>query len=57
MNNNTKAKSKRLKPKGTAPSISEKKNIRMVITATGTRHQVLDAKRRSYKREFPKATN
>jgi hypothetical protein len=53
MNNHTKARFKRQKVKGNAPSISEKKNIKMVITANGTRHLPLDDSRRQYKREFP----
>jgi hypothetical protein len=57
MNNNTKAKRRRMNPRGTEPSISTKKNIKMVITAKGTRHLVLDEKRKPYHREFPPATN
>ena len=56
MNNNTKSKRRKMNPRGSAPSISTKKNIKMLITATGTRHLVLDEKRRPYRREFPPAT-
>jgi hypothetical protein len=56
MNNRTKARSKRAKNKGATESTSTAKNIRMVVTAEGTRHLPLDKTRRPYKRIFPEST-